>query len=453
MLRLRSDDPTLDDLLSRANLVSKVGDLVAACQTPHVFGVHGDWGVGKTSFLHQVQRYLTGECPQQELAGKAAGKHSDHVTVVWFEAWRYQNETVPVVALLQEIRTQLPWTARFRKQIVKMGEVTARSALLAIEDLTKKIGIQASKIEESGEKWEQANLAVALPSHVIRQHLEKAITTLLGSGKGKKCPACDDGAEDNQRLVVIVDDLDRCSSDAAYALLEGIKIYLNLRSCVFVLGMNQGIIEDAITAHMPKSDGESAPARKLRAREYMDKLCQSVIQLPLVDDPAGLLDACLEGLAIRERIVSISRAAKCLPANPRKIKTLANIIRRSGEELSEKVLQSADPDRTARCFLLIACLYQYHPDVYRVLEHQPGFYSEIQRWATDSNVKVEYASLERLKRRPVTSIPSPSTPNVTAALGELYVDPGDPEYFRLQQLFLELNAVTENEIRQVIAIL
>jgi hypothetical protein len=326
--------------------------------------------------------------------------------------------------------------------------------LLAIEDLTKKIGIQASKIEESGEKWEQANLAVALPSHVIRQHLEKAITTLLGSsGKRKKCPGCDDGAEDDQRLVVIVDDLDRCSSDAAYALLEGIKIYLNLRSCVFVLGMNQGIIEDAITAHMPKSDGESAPLRKLRAREYMDKLCQSVIQIPLVKDPAGLLDACLEGLVIRERIVTISREARCLPANPRKIKTLANVIRRSGDELSDKVTNSADPDRMARCFLLIACLYQYHPDVYRIIEHQPDFYAEIQRWATDSNVSVEYVSLKGLKRRPVTSIPSPSTPSVSAALGELYVDPGDPEYFRLQQLFIELKAVTENEIRQVIAIL
>ena len=62
---MHNDEPTLLDALDRETLIREVGEAVATCGPPQVFGVHGDWGLGKTSFLHQVQWYLTGDCPQQ----------------------------------------------------------------------------------------------------------------------------------------------------------------------------------------------------------------------------------------------------------------------------------------------------------------------------------------------------------------------------------------------------
>lgn len=41
-----------------------------------------------------------------------------------------------------------------------------RGALLSLEDLTKRIGIQASKIEQAGRQWEEENLATRLPAHL-----------------------------------------------------------------------------------------------------------------------------------------------------------------------------------------------------------------------------------------------------------------------------------------------
>lgn len=70
MANVHNDQPTLVDLLDRAQLVQRVSDAVALCSPPQVFGVHGDWGMGKTSFLHQLHWNLAGECPQQPKLAK-----------------------------------------------------------------------------------------------------------------------------------------------------------------------------------------------------------------------------------------------------------------------------------------------------------------------------------------------------------------------------------------------
>ena len=67
---------------------------------------------------------------------------------------------------------------------------------------------------------------------------------------------------------------------AAFRLLEGLKIYLTLDNCVFVLGMNQKAIEEAIGAQISNED-----SRKERATAYMEKLCQNVWRLPAIPDP------------------------------------------------------------------------------------------------------------------------------------------------------------------------
>ena len=184
---MHNDEPTLMDALDRKPLIKEVGEAIARCTPPQVFGIHGDWGLGKTSFLHQIQWYLTGECPQQsedeiEKAGvhqSDKGKYKKAVRTVWFDAWRYQHENAPVVALLQEMRAQLSWGHQVTTSANRSAEIAVRGALLSIEALTKKIGFQYSKFRDANREWEVNNLAVSLPSHTLREHLREAIGQLL----------------------------------------------------------------------------------------------------------------------------------------------------------------------------------------------------------------------------------------------------------------------------------
>lgn len=165
---MHNDEPTLSDSLDRRALIHEVGDAIATCTPPQVFGVHGDWGMGKTSFLHQVQWYLTGECPQlSEAATKEANEHDlkvgpykKAIRPIWFDAWKYQYEDAPVIALLQEIRAQLSGMTRARN----VASVAIRGALLSIEEETKKIGLRYSKFQQAHREWRSEQLADPLPS-------------------------------------------------------------------------------------------------------------------------------------------------------------------------------------------------------------------------------------------------------------------------------------------------
>ena len=227
------------------------------------------------------------------------------------------------------MRTQLSWVRHAAQATARGAGVSVRGALLSIEELTKKIGFQYSKFLDANREWEAKNLALALPSHTLRVHLSKAIGTLLPKRvRGAPSP----------RLAVFIDDLDRCEPEAAYRLLEGLKIYLALDNCVFVLGMNQKAVEGAIGSRMDARQGNAVIANaaseegqteqdiqrqvrrqlerqtRSRAAAYMEKLCQNIWRLPAVRDPSRVLNDLLEGTVERESArVWIRRAIEGSP--------------------------------------------------------------------------------------------------------------------------------------------
>ena len=445
---MHNDEPALLDTLERGPLIEEVGNAIAGCTPPQVFGVHGDWGLGKTSFLHQVQWYLTGECPQQPVEAtkeaterKPGGEHKATVRSVWFDAWRYQNEEAPVVALLHEMRAQLSWLSWTTRSASRTAEVVTRGALLSLEELTKKIGFQYSRFRQASREWESENLAAALPSHTLREHLCKAIDQLLSRG-GRARP---------RRLVVFIDDVDRCEPEAAYRLLEGLKIYLTLDNCVFVLGMNQKAIEEAIARRM---DGETGDDPTMRATAYMEKLCQNVWRLPAVRRPTQVLSSLLKDTvsspAVRNWITRGVEAPEnpCLPSNPRRLKGLANLLGRLYRRLPRQEGKPSDQEAIyeAQLLVIVACVYQFHHELYVRWEAAPGLYDKIREWCGSARTRSaaqeapEDRTLPFLKpltlplqsARPEPTEPTPRNFETT------FPDPTDANVFWIQSLILYL---------------
>lgn len=393
-----SDEPSTDCCLGRNALVDDLCSRITQCRPPQVFGVFGDWGCGKTSFLKHVQKKL--DSSSSQIAGDKTeiGKRPKHASldrlthVLWFEAWRYGSEDKPVVALLQEIRRTLRWSSDFQAKasgvvrryfdaLVKGGITTAETAFTA---LAKSVAIDVSTTDLRQPYAEQ------LPVDLLREQLNDSIRTLLAA----RC---------RSRLVIIIDDLDRCQAEAAMRLLEGIKIYLNLSNCVFVLGLNAREVQRAIEKHIPGVD--DADHKAARAAEYLEKICAFTVRIPYPSgDQLRILLKHLWAEAVPDRMAQDFIEAisgwvcrhRSLPPNARKIKAWVNavlgiawqhcpILAAISGDINGKRAAWAHLTAEAGRLALAASLHAFHPELYRRLQVNSMAIETLLIWAAGEN--------------------------------------------------------------------
>ncbi len=429
-----ADHPTLRDYLGRRALVVSVAKQIALCQPPQVFGIHGDWGAGKSSFLHQLRYHLTGELapgmlPEDSDLKQAA--HRTRVVTVWFEAWRYQHETVPVVALIQEVRRQLSTAVYLKEKLKKIGEVATRSLLNSLDDAAKLIGLEAvpfsaEKVQGIGEQWEREHLAQRLATDNLQDHLTQVIGQILRALSAKN--------DAQPRIAVLIDDLDRCGSEAAYRLLEGLKVYLNLPNCVFILGMNQQAVVDAIAKNLPSSKDKPDQELRLRAEAYLEKLCSNIWRLPLPPRPSGLFMQWIEDAVLREHLEkaltdgATGKEIRCLPPNPRRLKALANQVAR----LHGSGVAVASP-LDARLLLITSYVYQFHADLFHRWQYDPDFFEEMRAWLKGSSTLGCFKHLVL----PVRAFSDSTQATPTLSWRSAYPDPGASEVFWVAPLMTD----------------
>jgi len=136
-----------------------------------------------------------------------------------------------------------------------------------------------------------------------------------------------------RRLVVFVDDLDRCVPERAIEVLEAIKLFLDAPGCIFVLGADRDVIEKGIRVKYQSfllgAGEELAEEDMLRripitGQDYMEKIVQLPFSLP------ALRHEQVEAF-VRSLVPDLSECAPVfawgLEANPRKIKRGIHVFR------------------------------------------------------------------------------------------------------------------------------
>ena len=435
-----NDTAKADDAFQQEAFIKQVCELIKNCQPPKGIGINGYWGTGKTSSLMQIHKELTGAAPHDY-----ENSTNQDIVPVWFEAWRYQSETVPIVALLQEIRAQIGIWQKLLNKSNKLANITVLGILGAFDAALKTasggfIAPNLSKIPELGKQWESEHRETPLASQDLLNLLEQAI---------------DEALHKKARLVIFIDDLDRCQPEVALKLLEGIKVYLNLKNCVLVFGMDQRQIEDALKTALNIKNTH-------QAREYLEKICQDIHHLPIpnqrskadyliklldelnIDDGSqtSLPDTEKAALAASHRLAikNILNTYDCLPANPRKIKALSNRLalqlRKGCVQPLTPTQAQADQDRRFMLLVAMTIIYNFHRQLNEQLEKDPEYISQV----------VTYAD-----RPSITPINEPMRDIIPCydetGLFKLPTNPSDSNVFRLHELFKALGTITVDELK------
>ena len=285
----------------------------------------------------------------------------EYIQTIWFNPWEYENHNEPLVGLLQEILNHFSLLAKTHKESQKLLTVAFESSLNMIGSFLKLGKNQGSNIKELGEKYESENFTYLDRNQKFKFAFQEAIETLLLKGESRSEP------DESARLVIFIDDLDRCEDETISKLLKDIKQYLSTKRCVFIFGYDRHHIEKSLSSSETKTNKET--------RAYLEKLFQSTFYIKepkenylkeFIKNILNQLDF-VKNSFIDELVIFI---ISILDSNPRRIKsfltTLYFHIKNSDFEESKNI-ELDDLKRLA----LIAYLKLFYESVYSVIENQP----------------------------------------------------------------------------------
>ena len=224
--------------------------IVRLQQLPTVVGTFAGWGMGKTTLMRALERDLQGR----------------QVKTLWLSAWKYNELESVRSALIVELASHIAnetdaWdkaTAVVRNLL--WGGVKGVIRAVAPEIPFGQVGVQiATNVGSSIEELKKS------ASDAFRNPFEETFQELVNEYIGYN-------DDPNAKLVVFLDDIDRCLPSKAINVLESIKLYLDTGPLVFVVGADRQIIETAIQS-MYGADVE------YQGRNYLEKIIQ--IQFPV----------------------------------------------------------------------------------------------------------------------------------------------------------------------------
>jgi energy-coupling factor transporter ATP-binding protein EcfA2 len=309
-----NDEATTRDELGRGKLVQTLADVLLDAETPLVVALYGPWGSGKTSMMRQLREALRDRNPD------SFGK----VRTAWFVPWEHATDSQPAVSLLLALRRDLGLE----------GNIEVNNALdaiaLAVFDEVKipYLDISMGKVRKNYDALVHQEIEKRSEQARLRERFEEVIAAARGGGAGTK-------------LIVFIDDLDRCQPATAVAVLEALKLYLNLEGCIFVLGIDRQPIEAAI-AHEYGGLG-------IVKETYLDKIVQVPFTIPALDQTWV---ASYVAMRLPERLKDCQEMLSlAAPDNPRRLKRAINTL-----FLLERIAKISFPTYDYRILCAIALI-------------------------------------------------------------------------------------------------
>lgn len=86
-----------------------------------------------------------------------------------------------------------------------------------------------------------------------------------------------------QKLIILIDDLDRCLPKVTIETLEAVRLFLFSKSTAFVIAADEAMIEYAVRSYFPNYPSENEQNTGYEySRRYLEKLIQVPFRIPVL---------------------------------------------------------------------------------------------------------------------------------------------------------------------------
>jgi len=364
-----------DDKLKMSRYGNVLSNFIKASDTPLTVGLQGEWGTGKTSMLYMLLEHFK----------------SENIATSWVNTWEYSmfrtpGETTP--AILKGMLTNLKlscesegkWTIeeKSKDSVKKVFKFLGNVANQVISNQTG-VDIKDAASKEEATR-EQAEIAE------IKKEIALIITKLI-----------EDTNNEYQKVVFLVDDLDRIPPEQAVEVLESLKNLFDVPHCVFVLAIDYDVVVKGLESKFGKKTEEN----EREFRSFFDKIIQVPFSMPTgTYDMGNLLSEKLISLNIEipeDLIDSYSNVVKyTIGYNPRSLKryinsfSLLRSLRNSDfeEDASDFGDNAPDSEDDLILFAMIGVQISY-PKIFRLITQMSDIYDWDKGFANKNNIDLE----------------------------------------------------------------
>lgn len=244
----------LEDTIGRNDDLFYFVRILSGLSSGSAVALNAAWGSGKTFFVKQAKMLIdihnpnsdiATECLNQEEIASIKDVYNKHnfgtekydmpkMATVYYDAWKYDDTEDPLLSLLYCIMNRFGESVPEDKVAVikKFAKQSISIFSSAVRYVT---GINVQEILETIKNFAEA-CEDTVKEQKSNESLEKRINSFLN----------DVVLDDEEKLIIFIDELDRCNPQYAVKLLERVKHYFNHPKVIFVISYNKSELQHSI---------------------------------------------------------------------------------------------------------------------------------------------------------------------------------------------------------------
>lgn len=264
-----NDNETDQDLIdfkyltNSVNLIINNDDLI-----PSTIGVYGDWGSGKSSLMKMIEKENT----------------KPENLIVKFNGWLFEGYEDAKIALLStlidEVIKSRTWDEKAKKHLSKLVK---RIKWLKLITKTAQFGVNAFVSSQTDFDYQKNIKEISeLDIDDYIKNVEDENQTLIDRGIKEFHKDFEELLEQTnlKKVIVLIDDLDRCNPDTIISTLEAIKLFLFVKKSVFIISADERLINYAVKKRFPELPSSDYDVSK----DYIEKLIHFPIRIPSLSE-------------------------------------------------------------------------------------------------------------------------------------------------------------------------